>query len=146
MKVNINQIPAEGLSLTEKVEASALDLETETVKFSGPISIRAGFTRVTNVVSVEASLEATMRMSCSRCLEEFDAPYSKDVRLNYRVGGDSPQQGAGRPDLTIEIDDDVRGEMILDYPIRPLCKPDCKGLCPKCGKNLNEGGCSCGTT
>ena len=34
-------------------------------------------------------------------------------------------------------------EFVLALPVRPLCKPDCKGLCPDCGKNLNEGSCSC---
>ncbi|MBI5713209.1 MAG: DUF177 domain-containing protein [Chloroflexi bacterium] len=39
----------------------------------------------------------------------------------------------------------LREEMIISRPMRPLCKPDCKGLCPQCGKDLNEGACDCVT-
>ena len=78
-----------------------------------------------------------MQASCSRCLADFKIDYKKDIDLNYPVNNLEP---------TIDLDPDIREEIILDYPLKPLCRPNCKGLCLKCGKNLNEGGCTCGST
>ena len=137
MKIDINNIPLEGLTLEEKVSPSVLDLETDTVKFSGPIKIRAEVSRISNAVSVNLSLSGSTLLNCSRCLKEFNVALKKIPRLNYQVDKSEP---------IIDLDQDIREEIILDYPIKPLCNPDCKGLCPKCGKNLNEGGCSCAIT
>ena len=137
MKIDINKIPFEGLILEEEINPSALDLETDTVKFSVPIKIRAGVFKITNAVTVELNLNGLMHLICSRCLYEFDVALKKDLRLNFQ---------ADRAEPIIDLDTDIKEEIFLDYPIKPLCNPGCKGLCPKCGKNLNEGGCSCAIT
>jgi len=138
MKIDINRIPLEGLILEEKVSPSALDLETDTVKFSRAfIKIRAEVSKITNAVTVNLSLSGSILLNCSRCLKEFNVALKKILRLNYQVDKSEP---------IIDLDQDIKEEIILDYPIKPLCDPDCKGLCPKCGKNLNEGGCSCAIT
>ena len=171
MKIDINKIPLEGLILEEEVSPSVLDLETDTVKFSEPIKIRAEVSRITNAVTVELNLDGSIRLSCSRCLREFNVALKKILRLNYQVNKSEPIIDAstssfdklrtnperakrvegslsvnGERSRTIDLDQDIKEEIILDYPIKPLCNPDCKGLCPKCGKNLNEGGCSCAIT
>jgi len=137
MKINLNNIPAEGLFLREEISAKKLDLETADVKFSGPIRVEAEVQRITNAVSIDLALDTTIDFICGRCLTEFEFRLKKNLRLNYQIN---------QSDQTLDIDPDIREEIILDYPIKPLCKPDCHGLCPRCGKNLNEGGCSCGTT
>jgi len=138
VKIDINRIPLEGSTVEEKVSPSALDLETDTVKFSRAlIKIRAEVSRITNAVTVDLSLSGSILLNCSRCLKEFNVALKKIPRLNYQVNKSVP---------IIDLDQDIKEEIILDYPIKPLCNPDCKGLCPKCGKNMNEGGCSCAIT
>ena len=137
MKIDINKIPLEGLTLEEEVNPSGLDLETDIVKLLEPIKIRAEVSKITNAVTMELNLDGSIRLSCSRCLREFNVALKKNLRLNYHVDRTEP---------IIDLDQDIKEEIILDYPIKPLCNPDCKGLCPKCGKNLNEGGCSCAIT
>jgi len=137
VKIDINKIPLEGLTLEEEVNPSALDLETDIVKFLEPIKIRAEVSKITNAVTVNLSLSGSIHLNCSRCLKEFNVTLKKVLRLNYHVDRTKP---------IIDLDQDIKEEIILDYPIKPLCNPDCKGLCPKCGKNLNEGGCSCAIT
>ena len=138
MKIDVNQIPAEGLTLAEELTPSELDLETDTSKFRSPIKVKADVYRISNVVNVNLTWNALMHASCSRCLNEFEIDFKKNnIELNYPVNKSEP---------VIDLEPDIRGEIILDYPMKPLCSPDCKGLCPKCGKNLNQGGCSCGTT
>ncbi len=137
MKIRISQVTPEGITLEEDIAASSLDLETDIVKFCGPVNIRAEASRITNVVSVDLVLSGLMSLVCSRCLNEFKTELNKKIKLNYPV--DKNQQ-------VIDLAPDIREEIILDYPIQSLCALSCRGLCPKCGKNLNEGGCSCAPT
>lgn len=137
MKIYLSRIPPEGLILEEKISARELDLDTDTVKFDNPVSVRALVTMVTNAVTVRLALDAHMRISCSRCLNEFDVKIHKDLDLNYC---------AEKTQQAIDLNPDIREEIIMDYSMNPLCRPDCKGLCPKCGKNKNEGGCNCAVT
>ncbi len=134
MKIDLRQIPLEGLILTEEILARALDLETEIIKFDSPIRVRAEVFRITNALSVHLTAEASLRLTCSLCLNDFESNLQKDVNLSYPLEGGQ---------LSIDLDPDIREEIILDYPIKPLCEPGCRGLCPRCGKNLNEGKCNC---
>jgi uncharacterized protein len=137
MKVDANQIPPDGLILFEEFGPQSLDLDTGIIKFSSPVKVKAQISRITNAVSISMSIEGLMALTCSRCLEESSLKLKKYLALNYSVS---------KEEHIIDLDPQIREEIILDYPLKPLCKPDCKGLCPKCGKNLNQGGCSCGTT
>lgn len=134
MKIEVNKIPPEGLILEEDFSAVLLGLETEIIKFPGPIKIAARVSRITNTVSVLLVLTGLMRMQCVRCLSDFQADFEKELKLHYPVDKFQP---------VIELNEDIREEIILDYPLNPLCKPDCEGLCPKCGRSLNQGTCDC---
>ena len=137
MKIDIRQIPPEGLSLREEINPKDLELNTETVSFELPIIVEAFVQRVTNAVVVRLNITGKMQEVCSRCLAGFDIEINKKLNLNFSLD---------KSERFIELDPDIREEIMVDYPMKPLCKSDCKGLCQKCGKNLNEGGCSCGTT
>ena len=137
MKIDTRKIPVEGWILSEEFGPVELDLDTEIIKFSGQIMAKAAITKSYDAMSVVLSLNAPMVVSCSRCLEEISADFNKQFELHYAVDKLEP---------VIDLDPDIREEIILSYPINPLCNVDCKGLCPKCGHNLNEGGCNCGPT
>jgi uncharacterized protein len=134
MKIRIEQIPLEGLRLQEMLEPATLDLDTDMVKFRQPIRIQADVQKVSNDVLVDVGFTTNVSLVCSRCLEEFNMELHKDFSLNYPVN---------KTDRTIDLTPDVRQEIVLDYPISPKCRNDCKGLCPTCGKNLNEEKCGC---
>ncbi|MBU1125368.1 MAG: DUF177 domain-containing protein [Candidatus Omnitrophica bacterium] len=114
-----------------------MDLETQVISFRGPLKAEAAVEKITNAVSVMVHVVATAQSTCSRCLEEFEIAIDKNIALNYSSAREAP---------VIDINPDIREEIILDYPMKPLCRPDCKGLCSHCGKNLNKGGCNCATT
>jgi len=137
VKIYVNQIPFEGVILTEDIAASALDLETEIIKFCGPVRIRADVSRITNAISARVTASVSLCASCSRCLEDIKIDFSKEIELNYPVEKNIQ---------VIDLNPDIREEILLDYPMKPLCNPNCKGLCLKCGNKLNEGGCTCGST
>jgi len=137
MKIVINQVPAEGLYLKEEIDPAELDLETGLIKLRSPVKLAAQITRITNALTIDLNINAVIFADCSRCLSEFERVFNKHVRLNY------PLESS---DVFIDLKPDIREEIILDYPIKPLCSLSCKGLCIKCGKNKNEGGCNCGST
>lgn len=137
MKIDIRQVPEEGLTLSEDFDPKALDLDTDLIKFLSPVTAKVKVSKSYRAVSALLTLNARVRITCSRCLKDQEKDLSKSVALNFAVD---------KSDFIIDFDPEIREEIILDYPVNPLCKSDCNGLCPKCGKNLNEGGCNCGST
>lgn len=137
MKIFINQVPAEGLVLEEEIKPGELDLETELIKYRSNLKVRAQVSRVISALIVKLDMRADLLALCSRCLADFQWQFYKEAVLNFPLDGDS---------TVIDLNPDIREEVMLDYPMKPLCKQSCKGLCQKCGKNKNEGGCPCGST
>lgn len=83
---------------------------------------------------------------CDRCAEDFERKYS--VELNKIVvqrleNEDDSDDYIVAQNNILDLDDLVYQEILLFLPQKILCREDCKGLCPKCGKNLNSGDCSC---
>lgn len=153
MKVDTRQIPAEGLILTEEFSPEELDLDTEIIKLCSALKARALVSKSYDAISVNLTLSATMLINCCRCLEEFNSSFNRQIEFNYAADKLNPLIDAstrlsinGERSRTIDLDQEIREEIILSYPIKALCKNDCMGLCPKCGLNLNEGGCNCGST
>jgi uncharacterized protein len=134
MKIDLNRIPPEGLAAEEEISAKALDVEHEFIKVSGPIKVRAQVQKIGFDVTVALEMSAALKMNCGRCLEDFEGSLKKEVFLDYSV--DSSQRA-------IDLTPDIREEFILAYPMNPLCSPGCKGLCHKCGQNLNKQKCKC---
>ncbi len=134
MKIELHRIPSEGLSLYEEIDPAKLDLEIENVNFRQPIKLTAEVFRIYNVVKADLVIEASIYGNCSRCLDEYSFEFRKKLTLNYPVS---------KSDLVIDLDSEVREELIVNYPLKPLCRQDCKGMCLKCGKNLNIEKCDC---
>jgi uncharacterized protein len=135
MKINIDNIPPDGLTLKEEFspEALSLGLDRQGVDFLRPIKAEAVVKKTGSEVFVDVALEAPAEYTCSRCLAKIEDVFKKKFNVNYEV-----KQG----DI-LEIDDDIRQEMLVDYPMKIICRPDCKGLCPNCGQNLNIAKCEC---
>ena len=133
MKIHIDQIPERGLELTESCRPSRLDLNRPGIKFTEPIELCVRISKGINNISVNLNINTVMQLTCSRCLEEFAFSLSKQISLNFPIEDKEE----------IDITDNLREEVILSYPLKPLCRPDCLGLCPVCGQNLNKGKCNC---
>ena len=133
MKIYIDQIPETGLELSESCEPNTLDLDRVDIKFAEPLNISAQVTKEANLISVSLKIDAIMHLNCNRCLEEFTLPWSKEIKLNFPIENKRE----------IDLADNLREEIILSYPLKPLCRKDCLGLCPNCGQNLNKRKCNC---
>lgn len=101
------------------------------------------FNRVTRGILVQGQLSTSLYAECNRCLDE--ALVTLDVLIE-ELFVYPPEPGAEfsvGEDGILDLAPLLREEIILDTPIGILCKPDCAGLCPNCGHNLNDGPCDC---
>jgi len=93
------------------------------------------------------TLATTAAASCRRCLEPVTAPIRAEVRALFTQDPDALDDPDSYPLATdateIDLTAAVREELILAAPHYVLCREDCRGLCPRCGKDLNAGPCDC---
>ena len=91
------------------------------------------------LVEFEADVSFTYRFECDRCAKAADRSYAYKFRhiIVEQLSDESGDDHIEAPDY--------RDDVLLELPSKFLCKESCKGLCPKCGKNLNEGSCTCNT-
>lgn len=116
-----------------------------------------GWIRLSNTGSlllVEGEVKTEVKLQCSRCLVDFTLPVEARIEEEFRlekVADTVRVMPADEEDVTselisnnlLDIQELVRQDFLLVLPIQPLCKPDCKGLCPTCGENLNMRECAC---
>ena len=117
------------------------------MKVNGEITNTAGYMRMTLTMSVEYVAQ------CARCLApvtgEFTFDLEKTVAPRNLLGDldeDKLDEFAIIEDGFLDMDEQLLEQLQMEFPMRFLCSEDCKGLCPKCGKNLNEGQCDCDHT
>jgi DUF177 domain-containing protein len=105
-------------------------------------------------IRLNGELSASFELTCARCLEPVGQKLTRKFDLLYRpLGAD-----AGRAELSVTaaeaevgyyqgdgllLEDALREQVLLTVPLKVICREDCKGLCPHCGKNLNLEQCSC---
>lgn len=133
MKVKVSEIPEEGLTLAERMDPVQMKLNMDQLKFVGPVAVIASFEKQKDAVWVRVEAQSRLELVCDRCLTPFARTYAESFDLHYAVRGKQ----------LLDVTDDVRQEILLSYPARFLCKEACKGLCARCGANLNEGDCAC---
>ena len=133
MKIYVDKIPEGGIELTEQIQPEPLSIDTEGVSFIKPVDVKANVLKNGAEMFADVLLEASVEYTCSKCLSKFEGVFKKKFNLILEV----------KPAEIVELDDEIRQEIILDYPIKIVCKEDCKGLCPNCGQNLNTGECDC---
>lgn len=94
------------------------------------------------MINVKGGIQTTIEAQCSRCLNPFDYKLSIDFDEDFSKL-DSDEEFYPIVDNSIDLRDMVIDNIILAIPFKVLCSDDCKGLCPECGCNLNEGNCNC---
>ncbi|HUU68761.1 MAG TPA: DUF177 domain-containing protein [Planctomycetota bacterium] len=123
--------------------------EADELEFIKPIDVYVEMTKMGFDVYLDCTFATTVNIPCCRCLER----YPLDLRVRYRMLFVPAQDGVeGRAaedgvylyhESTIDLADYICEAIRTELPRKPLCKPDCRGLCSHCGKNLNEGPCTC---
>ena len=113
----------------------------------GPVDIVAD-------IRLRGNFSGNFQVPCARCVEPVLIPLAADFDLIFRpVAADSEptERSITAPETEIgyyqkdslSLEDVLREQVLLSLPVRTLCKPDCKGLCPRCGENRNIRQCDC---
>jgi uncharacterized protein len=122
-------------------EFPKIDLKPDFVllKFSGKVLV----TRTPQGLLVQGNFKAGQQSQCVRCLNDFVQPLESDFTELYAFSPRSvSESGLIMPeDANIDLESIVREYLLVEIPINPLCRPDCKGLCTICGEDLNETTC-----
>jgi len=105
-------------------------------------------------IRLRGQFAGRFQVPCARCVEPVEIPLESDFDLIFRpvVADSEPTERSITPPETeigyyqkdsLLLEDVLREQVLLSLPVRTLCKPDCKGLCPRCGQNRNSQECSC---
>lgn len=155
MQFNVAQLLKQPTGATRQydVDEPLGEIDPELVAVA-PIQGHVKFVRTHDGVLVTGDLATVLEVNCTRCLEAFDLPVEIEIEEEFKSTIDL-RTGAQLPIVTdetetlidehhiIDLTEVVRQDLLLALPLTPLCRPDCKGLCQSCGKNLNEGPCDC---
>jgi uncharacterized protein len=157
--VDLNSIPYEGreipLHLGKDWFSRWQDDDPE-LEFSGagPLTGRVHLSRHGKDVLVRGQIEGRLKLTCGRCLEAFELPIAADFDLLLAPGPEpvsDKEEELSTPELDLDFYSDeivdlegiIKEQIILQIPLKPLCREDCRGLCPHCGADLNQGKCAC---
>lgn len=137
--------PAETSGLIEPgdptFEGLGLDLE-------GPVAVEGRLSRTGDEEFFwQAHLSGRLRGTCRRCLREVVSDLETEVGVLFSADPDAADDPAvyplSAPVVQVDVRPAVREEVALAASAYPLCRPDCAGLCPRCGADLNDGPCGC---
>lgn len=135
MKILIKDIHPEGLEVTGVIPLDVIGLTPQdAVYFSAPLEAAAKVSRTGNTVLAKTRVRGRQKSFCSRCLKDVEQDWEEEFFFDFTVD---------RSTESIELGDDIRQEVILNLPPRMLCRPDCQGICPNCGVDLNTEVCQC---
>lgn len=102
--------------------------------------------------SMSTVIDISMIVPCGRCLEDVKYDMHIDVEKEIDMN-ESQDEGDEEPEYSVYIQEDeldveklVYNEILINVPMKVLCSPDCKGICNRCGANLNSQTCNCDTT
>lgn len=133
MKVQVRRISNDGMDLNEFFPVDLIELtQKDVLTFISPLEISAKVTRGDDEVFAKITAKSCYDSFCDRCLEAVTQDWSAEFTLTF---------DAKECNEFIEMDEDIRQELILNLPVRILCRADCKGLCVDCGVNLNAQEC-----
>jgi len=154
--VDLKDLAHEKISFQASFEPGVVDFGSENVQQVGPLDWSASAERAGDEIRVAGSLNTSLELACSRCLEPARVTINKPFDLFFRQRDEEMFDEDEEIELSesdtrtgfftgtkLAISDILREQILLALPMKALCTIDCKGLCPQCGMNLNSGSCNC---
>ena len=143
--------PTETVSVDGQCALESLVLGPDTYTFANPINWQATITNTGSALLVTGSANAVACGTCSRCLDAFEFELEGTLEGYFLFSEDGkPEEGMEKDEFEvlpenkiIDFEPLIKAALLIELPLQPLCKSECKGLCAHCGANLNEGACNC---
>ena len=162
MIIRVEDIPAQGKEESFLEGEGPLNdrLGGETtnsgLRFAGPIQVQMGLSRSGRIILLKSRVEARVKCTCARCLDPFGLTLSSEIKFSLKPRPDPSLAPAGEKELNredletdfyegeeVDVSPLVQDQVLLTLPPKVVCREDCHGLCPRCGKNLNRETCQC---
>lgn len=133
----IQDLPPEGIAVSGEVSFAELDIpDDELVRCPELLHYELRISTVGQGVLIRGRLSSELEMTCDRCLDPVRVPI-EDPEVCHHL---EDVEG-----VIVDLTEDLREDILLVFPQTCLCQDECLGLCPECGKNLNDGPCTCRT-
>ncbi|MFP5205653.1 MAG: YceD family protein [Acidobacteriota bacterium] len=162
MDFKVSELEREPVEFDQQVPPGAIDYGEEAEQ-EGPLAASGraevihehrGPKEIVPDIRLKGQFAGRFRVPCARCVEPVEVPLSGEYDLIFRplgVDAGAAERSITAPETEIgyyqkdslALEDVLREQVLLSLPVRTLCKPDCKGLCPRCGVNRNTQACSC---
>jgi uncharacterized protein len=163
MRIRTQDLTEEKLSLRFEEPPETFPIlaemsDADVCQFLTPIKAALRAQQIGDIVEIEGNISTVVRLECGRCLQSFEMPLASQFALTYRQIDPVPESSDDDDEIELTADDmvlvhyqgeeinlekEIQEQVVLAFPLRALCKPDCKGLCPKCGADLNTAACDC---
>lgn len=125
MKIRLDEIPESGFEVKQTESASIIDFRDQNFIFTNPIEVKFFVLKSGKTLIITGTIATKVEMKCSRCLKFINEQLeNKKVELTYEIGGEKE----------LDITEDIREEVLLMLPIKPLCSENCIGVNMKIGK------------
>jgi len=148
--IDVRRLGGEPAAFRWTEPAVVLGLGTEPA-FQRPITIEVTARIAAGRVLVRGGVTSLIRLECCRCLETFERPVRAEVEIEYREGTpphrrvdvirDEEPEASWYTHPLIDLKEDLRQILLVAMPDYPVCREECRGLCPQCGANLNSAPC-----
>jgi uncharacterized protein len=146
-----------GIDLARLARTGSVEVDTEVpaddplwngteLELAGPLGVRMKAEAAGRDVVVRGRLRGSVAMRCRRCLTPVRERLDEEVTFLYREEGEEADEESyllPRRGKELDLGDAVREHVMLAVPRYVVCSPSCRGLCPRCGTDLNEGSCDC---
>ena len=154
MLLGLNKIHAPRERYEKVYPPGAFSSDGEVFRVVAPVSLAFDIVKDKQHFQLIGTVKTTLELLCSRCVEPFTLPVDGAFDLRYQPRSTNVGEGEREieeDDLTtafyeneeIDLGQLMREQFYLSLPMKPLCRADCRGLCPVCGTNLNRGTCDC---
>ena len=142
---SIIHVPGASLPFQFELDLSGLDFYGEK-PFAHPVRVSGAVRNMADALLLEGTAETTLELACDRCLKPFSQELTLPVStlLAEELEDEENDEIVLLEDGEVDVGDLARTAFILGMDTKTLCSEDCKGLCPRCGADLNLGPCSCG--
>ena len=120
------------------------------VSFPSPMKVKGDITNTAGYMRMQLSASLDYEAQCARCLSDVNGSFAFSLEKTVAprevlsdLDEDKLDDYAIIEDGFLDIDEQLLEQLEMEFPLRFLCKEDCRGLCQRCGKNLNDGDCDC---
>lgn len=157
MRLELSQYRQPETELHKVFQPAELPAGDEEYRVTAPVDLQLTIHKDQDRFRLVGTVTTELELQCSRCLEPFKLPVDREFDLRYLPAGAEPEPDDEEEteveeddvsltfyrDEQIDLHELLREQFYLALPMKPLCSPGCKGICPQCGTNRNTAPCDC---